>query len=416
MHRSVCSWSMSCRPVRSPGILVSRLGDSAVAHDLVTETLHRLNLAAGAVLARCDGSVDVDDLATVAAGPTAVTATVRAEVARIVDTFAELGLVDRDVPFVPPEPVTGSTEPATRGDDPRVAVRTVGLLDRAVMFRGPRVVVDDVVDHVGLPPRPGGPDALVVDVFADAPGRTGPGSDGDGPDLSVGAPDDRDRVVLNPPAFADGRPVGGRQTRRPMSLHERVGSVLNRFAAGTGTCLALHTGGVRTPDGRIVLVPATSGSGKSTLTAALVAAGCDLLGDEVVGLDLSTGDAVGYPRRISLDATSRRALGLPADPATPERDGGVDPADIRPGVERLSGAVGPVSAVVSPRFVAGAGFVLEPVGVDDAFDQLLANTLNLARVGQPGLDMLCQVAETAVSYRLVHGDALGAARRLLDGL
>jgi hypothetical protein len=39
---------------------------------------------------------------------------------------------------------------------------------------------------------------------------------------------------------------------------------------------------------------------------------------------------------------------------------------------------------------------------------VLEHALNLARVGQPGLDTLCQLAMTVPVHRLVHGGAVDA--------
>ena len=190
--------------------------------------------------------------------------------------------------------------------------------------------------------------------------------------------------------------------------------MLNRFAAETTTCIAVHAGGVRLSDGRIVLLPAVSESGKSTLTAALVAAVCDLFGDEIIGLDLATGEAIGYPRCVSLSPASRVALGLLADRPEPDVFDDTDPTELRGDVQRLTGMVGPVAAIVSPTFAADSVFGVEQLDVYDGVDQLLRSTMNLARVGQRGLDALCQLAEHTASYRRTHGNAVGAARMLLD--
>lgn len=386
-------------PERSPGVLLSALGDDAVAYDLVTEVVYHLNATAAAVLAHCDGTADVDGITDAVAGDGPVSgedaaasrATVRDAVEGIIATFVESGLVDRDRPFVTPDPVPGALGPADPAGGAAVATRTIGVLDFAVVLRGPAALVDDVAHRVGLTPAPRADRVVTVDL------TTG----GDG------------RVVLDPPALVDGRPVGGRETRRPPSVHDRVGSLLNGFAAATHTCVAVHAGGVRMPDGRIVVLPAASGSGKSTLTAALVTAGCDLLGDEVIGLDLTTGEAIGYPRRISLSSTSRAALGLTAECHDSGAFDDTDPADLRADVQRLVGRVGPVAAIVSPAFVDDAPFTLEKLDVPDGFGRLLRSTFNLARVGQSGLDTLCRVAETTACYRLTHGDVVDAARNLL---
>ena len=99
----------------------------------------------------------------------------------------------------------------------------------------------------------------------------------------------------------------------------------------------------------MLVMPAPSGDGKSTLTGAFVAAGWDYLGDEAIGVRSGSGVAVGYPKRLAIDPSSRVALNLPESDSDD-----LDPADLRADVVRLHGEVGPVSRVVLPRFEHGA--------------------------------------------------------------
>jgi hypothetical protein len=186
---------------------------------------------------------------------------------------------------------------------------------------------------------------------------------------------------------------------------------LNEFAAASERCLALHAGAVRSSAGEIVVLPAFSGSGKSTLTAEHVAQGWDYLGDETIGLRLSSRTAVGYPKRIMLDAAGRAFLDVPGKTGT-----GVPPAVLRSDVELLAGDVGPVSAVYLPSFSPGSATRIERLEPTDAVTDLLANTLNLARIGQPGLDALCDLAESVPVCRIDYGDARCAVRSIVRHL
>jgi hypothetical protein len=164
------------------------------------------------------------------------------------------------------------------------------------------------------------------------------------------------------------------------------------------------------PNASVVVLPAVSGGGKSTLTAALVAAGWDYLGDEAIGI-ASDGTALGYPKRLRLDSRSRDLLGLGRDP-----DQTIDPTLVRGDVRRLGGPVGPVTRIVFPCYQAGMRCEVEPLGVHDHLDELIANTLNLARVGEDGVGALCRLADTVEADRITYSNALEAAEVIADGL
>ncbi len=55
---------------------------------------------------------------------------------------------------------------------------------------------------------------------------------------------------------------------------------------------------------------------------------------------------------------------------------------------------------------------LEP---ERALRAVLANTLNLARSGDEGLQAACQLAEAVPVLRVIHGDARAVASMVLDG-
>lgn len=103
--------------------------------------------------------------------------------------------------------------------------------------------------------------------------------------------------------------------------------------------LVLHAGSVRDPDGRITGLPE---AGKSTLTAALVMAGCDYLGDELVGVRADSPRAAGFPRVPALDETSRHVLeallGSAMNLRGSARRGGSPCADSRSGFRRSGSA------------------------------------------------------------------------------
>ena len=72
-----------------------------------------------------------------------------------------------------------------------------------------------------------------------------------------------------------------------------------QMALGWRRHLLLHASAVE-KDGKALIMTGASGSGKSTLAAMLGHKGWRFMGDEFVLLDLVTGDAVPFPRMISL--------------------------------------------------------------------------------------------------------------------
>jgi|GEM_PF-644013 len=73
---------------------IRTVGPDVLVHDATHAKVHVLNRAAARVLELCDGTLGVDALAArLAAGTSAPPERVRADVQRIVEVFAGLGLV-----------------------------------------------------------------------------------------------------------------------------------------------------------------------------------------------------------------------------------------------------------------------------------------------------------------------------------
>lgn len=304
---------MCVLPRRSPGVLLSPLGDHGIVYDASTGTRHRLNWTAAAVLEACDGVTTLDEFVDEVARRSLIAPEdFRREVEVVLMQFVELDLV---------RSVDGS-------EDDGDGAEGVGVRDE---------------------------DAWAAGMDSEASRAGGSGIEGE-------------------PVFE------------------------------------LHAGGVRSPDGEILVLPAPSGAGKSTLVAAFVASGWDYLGDEVIGID-SAGMAVGFPGRLSLGSTSAAVVGLSGEDRLL-----VEPTDLHVGVEVLSGSVGPVGWIVLPRFAVGMEPELLRLGPDEAFDELLVNTIDLGGGGQLGLDLLTGLAESTPIFRLVHGDAIDAVEALVAAI
>lgn len=356
------------------------MGETVVVYDLVTETVHRLNASAGTVLATCDG---ITDRAVAVSRWADATQTDPSHIAAGLDatlaTLAGHGLVGRSTGWAPPPPPVHRV-PRDVGGPMLESVHPV--LDWAVTFRSTSAGAIEAVDaHLGTRRPPGsaagGETPLYVDVEL-------------GPNGQVIVREEHEWT------FSGLR-----------SCVEQLTTLLNGYAGRIGTCAALHAGAVRTPDGRIVLLPGESGRGKSTLAGALVAAGCDYLGDEVIGVRPGTRTAVGFPERLGIDGPGRVLLGLPE---SEERD--CDPAELAPAVVRLAGDAGPVERVFFPEYAPGDDLAVEDLDADGALRALLAATLNLAHAGEVALDAVCDLAASTPCARLTYGDAREAARRI----
>lgn len=371
---------MASFPCLSDGVLISQLEDSIVVYDLVNETLHPMNPSAGAVLTCCDGCSDLDETVDDWARITgADRGTIAADVVATLAAFAERGLVGRSAGFRPPPPPTGSTMPAAPGAITGAVHR---VIDHRITFRSrDRGLLDD------------------IDTFLGA----GATSDGD---VNRGCESER-VLVVDVEELSSGEVVLTAEDEEWYpdrdTFLEKVPMVLSDYATRTDTCVVFHAGAVRCPDGEVVLLPAPSGSGKSTLVGAFVGAGWDYLGDEAIGVRSGSLVAVGYPKRLSLDESSRRILGLPTS-GSEHLSEQVDPDDLGAGGGRLTGDVAPVSRVLIPNRIDGAVPTRERLTIDDAVVALLANTFNLASTGGVGLDAICRLARTVPVERLVYGE------------
>ncbi|MCO5321168.1 MAG: PqqD family peptide modification chaperone [Microthrixaceae bacterium] len=355
-------------PRRSTGVLLSIMGDRALAYDLVTETAHQMNASAGMVLAACDGESDIGGAVRVWAEEYGIEPDgLRDDVNAGLEMLNALSLVGRDGDFVAPREPTGSTSAGDPGD----ALGAVHVaIDHKIAFRGPQSDILERIDSYMGTARSDQSASIVFDVQVDVSGE----------------------VSL----VAD-------QVWRFLSFQaclDQLTSVMNRYAVQTHSCAAFHAGAVRSPAGEVALLPGPSGAGKSTLTAAFVVAGWDYLGDEAIGVRPGSCIAVGYPKRIAINNDRRLALDL-----SPDYQADIDPADLRSNVARLDGDVGPVSRVLLPTYVEAATPSSHQLTSDEAVVELLANTLNLARAGQTGLDAVVDLATSVPVYRLTYGDA-----------
>lgn len=172
-------------------------------------------------------------------------------------------------------------------------------------------------------------------------------------------------------------------------------------------CYSLHSAGLSL-GGRGLLLPAASGSGKSTLALALLRAGFDFLGDDMMFLT-PDGDGLrvlAFPDEIDVtDETARFFPELhdvaqgPLSPGWPKR-----PLRVEDRYEAATVMTCRPSALVFPRISGTRTSVLSPMPRDDALLAIVPNVLlTQARAAQAHLDVLAQIVQTIPCYRLDTG-------------
>lgn len=370
---------MTVLPPVTVGIAASEIDDHGVLFDPRSGQLVELNSTGWAVWTACVRR-DVRD--TVVRGMAKSSGIDPESVAAAIDTYLEQlraeGLVGgqpRDVPALPPQTL------------PRIhptSGPTYRVLDELVQVR---VDIDDASG------------ADLRDAIADllrSMAEAGPA----GFELLIHRLDDG-RLRLRGPGV-------DQHHRTSSDLLDALPSAFNRIAESSATCLALHAAAVRSPEGRLVVLPAQSGAGKSTLTAQLVRSGWEYVTDEAVGIDLADLQVRPYAKPLSLGPTSRAAAGL-AQSARPNTT--LDEL----GGKRAHGALGAPDAIVLPAYRAGAEPASAPVGPSLAVAAVAEHALNLRIVGQPGLDALVALARQTPCHRLNHqgGSAADAMIALL---
>jgi hypothetical protein len=357
----------------APGVTSAVLGDRRLVFEPLASDVHVLNPTAsllwdGYLLGLSDAEL-AGALASLEGAPADVTHEVAAFVARL----TALGLLERHegqagaaVPVVPAR--TWSEVPP---DAPELLA--VAVLDELVVVSADEdVPVDDVRSSFGAAAVPSGATVERLHVRR---------ADGDRVEI----------VGFGPP-----RPTS------PGRVADALAQALNAAASSNERMLALHAAGMRAPSGQVVLFPAASGAGKSTLAARLSRAGWAYLGDEAIGVRIGPDGrspvAVAYPKPLSLDAASCEALGLAAEGAR------LVAVEAELGGRALSGEVGPIAAVVLPRFEHGAASpAAVRLDVDSAAVEVARAAFNLARAGQAGLDAVAALATEVPVWRLHHG-------------
>lgn len=254
--------SERCLPFRSAGVLTAEFLDGWAVYDLPSNLVWLVSPLAGYLLHEAPhqnaSSTTHDEVTLESLVSEIVAATgepagaVEGAVTDTIDWLVEAKLLGSSNDWEPTPTVSGARDDRTlepTGAPPRMG-QTIRVFDERLAFRSSDAdLLADIDDWLHLPS-----DNDTPTVLFDAE-RTQSGG-----------------VYLHAAEEWEFPELAGFRTQ--------LTGVVNDWAARSTTLLVLHAGAIRTPDGKVFVLPGAPEAGKSTLTAAFVAAGCDYLGDE----------------------------------------------------------------------------------------------------------------------------------------
>ncbi len=181
-----------------------------------------------------------------------------------------------------------------------------------------------------------------------------------------------------------------------------------QVALGWRRHMLLHASAVAR-DGRAVIMSGESGSGKSTLAALLGEGDWRLMGDEFTLIDPMGGDALAFPRAVSLKNEAIAAVAAQVDAA---RLGplmaGTPKGDIRHLIPR-AGAIAAMheparpALLLFPRF--GGEASIEPMGEGEAFVRLTEASTNYVALGEAGFAALTRLVRETPAFGVSYPDS-----------
>jgi HprK-related kinase A len=181
-----------------------------------------------------------------------------------------------------------------------------------------------------------------------------------------------------------------------------------QVALGWRRHMLLHASGVA-KDGRALIMSGESGSGKSTLAALLGEGDWRLMGDEFTLIDPVAGDALAFPRAVSLKNEAIAEVAARVDAA---RLGpllaGTPKGDIRhliPRADAIAKMHEPVrpALLLFPRFGGEVG--IEPMGEGEAFVRLTEASTNYVALGEAGFAALTRLVRETPAFGITYPDS-----------
>ncbi len=181
-----------------------------------------------------------------------------------------------------------------------------------------------------------------------------------------------------------------------------------QVALGWRRHMLLHASAA-TKDGRALIMSGESGSGKSTLAALLGEGDWRLMGDEFTLIDPAIGDALAFPRAVSLKngAIAEVAARVDASRLGPLM-AGTPKGDIRhliPRANAIAHMHEPVrpALLLFPRF--GGHAAIEPMGEGEAFVRLTEASTNYVALGEAGFASLTRLVRETPAFGVSYPDS-----------
>lgn len=181
-----------------------------------------------------------------------------------------------------------------------------------------------------------------------------------------------------------------------------------QVALGWRRHMLLHASAVAR-DGRAVILSGESGSGKSTLAALLGEGAWRLMGDEFTLIEPASGDALGFPRAVSLKNAAIAEMAVRVDPA---RLGpllaGTPKGDIRhliPRADAIAAMHEPArpALILFPRF--GGAAAIEPMAPGEVFVRLTEASTNYVALGEAGFAALARLVRETPAFGISYPDS-----------
>ena len=181
-----------------------------------------------------------------------------------------------------------------------------------------------------------------------------------------------------------------------------------QVALGWRRHMLLHASAVAR-DGRALIMSGESGSGKSTLAALLGEGDWRLMGDEFTLIEPEGGDALAFPRAVSLknEAIAEVAARVDAARLVPLMTG-TPKGDIRhliPRADAIAAMHEPArpALLLFPRF--GGEAAIESMGEGEAFVRLTEASTNYVALGEAGFAALTRLVRETPAFGVSYPDS-----------